>query len=198
MEKLIKTAKNLDSIAKTVYWVCVAGAVIIAFCAIVMMFMDDTSFQNTTTSLAMGPVYLDLANNGMPAPDTVRSRIVAGSFIVAVLLVFTCLAIRIVRNILEPMSKGKPFSDTVSKNLHKLAVVSLLAGAFYEISLMLHMTLTYNSFHLEKMFNSELVSSFTLKYNINFWFILVFVILQLMSYVFKYGEELQQLSDETL
>lgn len=127
-----------------------------------------------------------------------RGRSVAGLFIVAVILVFACMAMRIVRNILEPMSKGLPFSNTVSTNLHRLALVSLLTGAFIEISMMVHMTLTYNSFHLEQLFNSEFVSSYTLKYNINIWFILVFVILQLMSYVFKYGEELQRLSDETL
>ena len=198
MDKMIKTAKNLDSMAKTVYWVCAAGAVICAFCGIITIFMYDALFRNSTTSLALGPVYLDLTGDGLPAPETVRGRIVAGSFIVAVILVFASMAMRIVRNILEPMSKGLPFSNTVSTNLHRLAVVSLLAGAFIEIAMMVHMTLTYNSFHLEQLFNSELVSSFTLKYNINIWFILVFVILQLMSYVFKYGEELQRLSDETL
>jgi len=108
------------------------------------------------------------------------------------------MALRVIRSILEPMSQGKPFTTTVSKNLHRLAVIALVAGAFYEISLAIHTMLTFGNFRLDQLFNYDLVSAITVEYKIDLWFVAVFVILQLMSYVFKYGEELQQLSDETL
>lgn len=198
MEKMIKTARNLDIMAKTAFWTCVVCAVLLTVAAIVTMFLDDTAFWNATTSLALGPVRLKLANDGMPAPDAVRNRIVSGFFIIVVLLVFACMVLRVIRSILEPMSQGKPFTCTVSKNLHRLAVITLLAGAFFEISLAVHTMLTYGNFQIDKLFNYDLVSAIAVEYKIDLWFVAVFVILQLMSYVFKYGEELQQLSDETL
>ena len=198
MEKMIKTARNLDIMAKTAFWTCVVCAVLLTVAAIVTMFLDDAAFGNATTSLTLGPVILELANDGIPAPDAVRNRIVSGLFIVIPLVVFACMALRVIRSILEPMSQGKPFTNTVSKNLRHLAVIALVAGAFYEISFVIHTMLTFGNFRLDQLFNYDLVSSITVEYKIDLWFVAVFVILQLMSYVFKYGEELQQLSDETL
>lgn len=198
MDKMIKTAKNLDIMARTAFWTSVVCAGLLTVAAIVTMFLDDAAFRNATTSLALGPVRLELANDGMPAPDAVRNRIVSGLLIVIPLVVFGCMVLRVIRNILEPMSQGKPFTCKVSKNLHSLAVISLLAGAFYEIAFGFHTMLTYGNFRLDQLFNYELVSAVTVEYKIDLWFVAVFVILQLLSYVFKYGEELQQLSDETL
>lgn len=198
MKKMINTARNLDIMAKAAYWVCVAGTAILSIAAIVVMFLDDTLFWNATTSLSMGLVNLELISDGMPAPDAVRSNFISGLLVCVIVLIFTCMVIRVIRNILEPMSQGKPFTSSVSKNLHKLAVIFLLAGAFSEISFVILTMLTYNNFHMEDLFNSNLVSGITVEYTIDLWFVVVFIILQLMSYVFKYGEELQQLSDETL
>lgn len=198
MEKMIKTARNLDIMAKTAFWTCVVCAVLLTVAAVVTMLLDDAAFWNASTSLALGPVRLKLANDGMPAPEAVRNRIVSGLFIVIPLVVFACMVLRVIRSILEPMSQGKPFTNTVSKNLHRLAVIALVAGAFYEISLAVHTMLTFGNFRLDQLFNYDLVSAITVEYKIDLWFVAVFVILQLMSYVFKYGEELQQLSDETL
>lgn len=198
MEKMIKTARNLDIMAKTAFWTCVVCAVFLTVAAVVTMLLDDAAFWNASTSLALGPVRLELANDGMLAPDAVRNRIVSGLFIVIPLVVFACMVLHVIRSILEPMSQGKPFTTTVSKNLHRLAVIVLVAGAFYEISLAVHTMLTFGNLGLDQLFNYDLVSAIAVEYKIDLWFVAVFVILQLMSYVFKYGEELQQLSDETL
>ena len=198
MEKMIKTAKNLDIMARVAFWTCVVCAGLLTVAVIVTIFLDDAAFGNATTSLVLGPVGLKLANDAMPSPDAVRGRIVSGLFIMIPLVVFACMVLRVIRNILEPMSKGHPFSNTVSKDIHRLAVFSLVAGAFYEISLTIHTMLTFDNFRLDQLFNYDLVSGITVEYKINLWFIAIFVILQLMSYVFKYGEELQKLSDETL
>ena len=198
MDKMIKTAKNLNIMARAAFWTCIVCAGLLTVVVIVIMFLDDAVFGNATTSLILGPVSLELANDATPSPDVVRLRIVSGFFIIIPLVFFACMVLRVIRNILEPMSKGQPFSNTVSKDLHRLAVISLVAGAFYEISLAIHTMVTFGNFRLEQLFNYGLVSNITVEYKINLWFIVIFVILQLMSYVFKYGEELQQLSDETL
>ena len=198
MDKMIKTAKNLNIMARAAFWTCIVCAGLLTVAVIVTMFLDDAAFGNATTSLILGPVSLELANDATPSPDMVRLRIVSGFFIIIPLVFFACMVLRVIRNILEPMSKGQPFSNTVSKDLHRLAVISLVAGAFYEISLAIHTMVTFGNFRLDQLFNYGLVSNITVEYKINLWFIVIFVILQLMSYVFKYGEELQQLSDETL
>ena len=51
---------------------------------------------------------------------------------------------------------------------------------------------------LAQYFNSAIVKNITVEYELNMWFIAGFVLLMLMSHVFAYGQQLQQLSDETL
>ena len=53
-------------------------------------------------------------------------------------------------------------------------------------------------YDLETVFLNEQIISCTPEINLDMSFAVVFAVLYLLSYVFRYGEELQKQSDETL
>ena len=78
---------------------------------------------------------------------------------------------------------------------HKLDEV---IGVISEIGNAIAVLVPISCFDPSILFNPEYVSGYTLGTVLNLNFLLPCAILYLMSHVFRYGEELQQLSDETL
>ena len=117
---------------------------------------------------------------------------------VALFGTLSCYIIRVLLNVFEPMSQGKPFSTTISVALKKLAYAILIMGI---ISLVLQIAtnlIFYNVFDIPSLFNADRVESCSISIVSDGSFIIWFFILRLVGHIFKYGETLQQLSDETL
>ena len=109
---------------------------------------------------------------------------------VALFGTLSCYIIRVLLNVFEPMSQGKP--------LKKLAYAILIMGI---ISLVLQIAtnlIFYNVFDIPSLFNADRVESCSISIVSDGSFIIWFFILRLVGHIFKYGETLQQLSDETL
>jgi hypothetical protein len=96
------------------------------------------------------------------------------------------------------MEQGQPFGDAVVPNLKKLAWLSLIGGGIFEIVKLVMLALILGSRDLMAFFNPAVVQSVEVQYEMNLWFVAVFILLMLMSHIFAYGQQLQQLSDETL
>ena len=96
------------------------------------------------------------------------------------------------------MAQGQPFDKNVSVSLRKLSFITLAVGILLEIGKTVLSALILGSIKLDALFNPELVAGYTVEHVTGTGFILLFTVLYLMSHVFRYGKELQQLSDETL
>ena len=94
--------------------------------------------------------------------------------------------LHIFRLILQPMKQGKPFAESISKNLRRLGLIVLIAGG----------ALSLANFIGQIYYVSSRLAVRTCRLDLNF--LIVAAILFLCSYIFRYGEELQRLSDETL
>ena len=103
-----------------------------------------------------------------------------------------------IREIRHPMTEGKPFDTIVSTNLKKLAKLSISLGILYNIILLSEQIMTVFVFDLPALLISEKIVHIGSMFSVDLTFLIYWAILLLLSYVFRYGEELQQLSDETL
>ena len=130
--------------------------------------------------------------------DVIKIRMATGMLLVAVLLVFVCVFIRIIRDVLRPMTEGKPFESAVSDKLRKLSWISLIGGGVLSLAKMIGEIVLYNVYDLGSVFLNTNIVACSAEFKLDMTFIAVFCVLHLLSYIFKYGEELQQLSDETL
>ena len=117
---------------------------------------------------------------------------------VALFGTLSCYIIRVLLNVFEPMSQGKPFSTTISVALKKLAYAILIMGIISFVLQIATNLIFYNVFDIPSLFNADRVESCSISIVSDGSFIIWFFILRLVGHIFKYGETLQQLSDETL
>lgn len=206
MDKLMKTAKKLDTFFKVVQkimmvtmivMVCVVGVLTIA-----NIINPDVIIANGFYSVDIGPLTINFTEGYSPKDNNMVlfcAWFVVGIVTIAVVAIYYALGQ--IRNILQPMSEGNPFHPTVSMNIRKVAYVSIILGivvnigSFVESFIVLKMI---ESLNLLQYVQEGIIQSVTANYRFNITFVVVFFVLLLMSYIFRYGEELQQQVDETL
>lgn len=199
MEKMKTMSKNWNTIIGAIRGIFKAAAVVIAVCVVILLFVSPhhEMWRNGAYSLELGHVTLALIPDGAIPPEATRNRIIGGLVLCIPLLLLVCRCLSIVQDILRPMSEGRPFDRSVSDSFRRLSFYVLIGGFLAEAGRMLNAALQLNRLKFD-LFNPALVSDCTVEIVMDTGFLFLFAALYLMSYVFRYGEELQQLSDETL
>lgn len=200
MEKIKKISSSWHTIIGAIRGIFKAMAIVIAVCIVILLFVSPHHelWRNGTYTLELGHVTLDLIPDGAIPAEATRIRIIGGLILCIPLLLVTARCLAVVQNILRPMSEGRPFDRRVSDSFRKLSFYVLIGGFLAEAARMLTAALQLNSLKLSALFNPDLVSNFTVEIAMDTGFLFLFAALYLMSYVFRYGEQLQQISDETL
>ena len=103
-----------------------------------------------------------------------------------------------IREILQPMKEEKPFASIVSTNLKRLARLSINLGILANVIILTEQIMTVFVYDLPGLLIGEKITHVGGMFNVDLSFLIYWAILMLLSYVFRYGEQLQQLSDETL
>ena len=202
LKKLSSTAGKLNVFFKVLQKIIVI-TMIVTVCVLAVLtvanFVDpDTVIGTGLNVVDIGPISIELAEEHTPG----NSRILAYAWIYAGLGTLCAtviwLALADIRKILAPMAEGMPFHPDTSRYLKKLAVLSLILGIAQNVGGAVEAVSALRSFGLDKLLESGAIRSVTVNYTLELGFIIVFFILLLMSYIFAYGAQLQQLSDETL
>lgn len=207
MNKLTKTARNLDIFFKVLSGIAAAlTAILIASLAalLIMALLSPnhalSALDSTALSLELGCVNLELNNAAVSAIPT--SVLVAQNAGILLLALVLCVIIRFwikcIRDILKPMIQGAPFHGTISKNLKKLALYQLIMGITFKCADFFNCIILTHGYHLPALLENGTISKVSINCDLNLSFLVVSAVFLLMSYIFRYGEELQQLSDETL
>jgi len=203
MEKLIKTAEILDRIFKILDVIVKVAAIFI----VVGLFIIATSYLfglppavigSGWESVDFGFVSIVVEEPAVPELDRLLGMAAIEFVLGLIALAFAHLILKCVRNILAPMMEGAPFHDTVSCNLRKLAKYTLFLGIEWNCGEILNGLLTIQTFDLSQLLTNDMVNQVTFHYQFDLGFLLVSAVFLLLSYIFRYGEELQRLSDETL
>lgn len=195
MEKIKKTSRIIDRVLSVFFWIIAVCAVIAVVSFTVILLRGDEIPAGTSTAIILGNYRVMLAD---AADYQVRPITLMTIINVALAAVFSCYVIRVLRQIFRPMSQGLPFTGSVSKSIRKIAWVQLIYGIIGIVLQTITNSIFYKSLDIASLFNPEKVTSCTLSIVSDGSFIIWFVLLLLLSHIFKYGEQLQQLSDETL
>jgi len=203
MNNLSNTAKKLDKVFEIVHIVlgalaiaCIVGVALIAVAYILKL--DPTMIGTGYENFDIG--FLELTVAEAHAPDKWLILLQA-----AITLAVSCRllydgrrGVGYIREILRPMTEEKPFDSIVSTNLKKLARLSINLGILYNIIILSEQIMTVFVYDLPSLLISEKISHVGGMFNVDLTFLIYWAVLLLLSYVFRYGEELQQLSDETI
>jgi len=203
MKDLIKTASILDKILHILYIATMVGAITcvvgLGIIAVGVIFdlppqMIGTDFQY----VVLGDMTLSLAEDQMPALTAILGKAAVEIVLTLLCLLIARKMVATVREILAPMKTGAPFHTSVSGNLKKLAIHTCIIGVVLNVQDILANTLTMLAYDLADVIVNDQITHITITNVFDLSFLFIAGILLLLSYVFRYGEELQQLSDETV
>lgn len=196
MEKMKSTARGLDVVFKILGILTIAGIIVLLVINVAgLAFGYEKLYepQNASFVISTGGFHIDAKDLG--TPQQIGSFILMLSLSAAVSLAAAWYGIRIIRHMLAPMKEGQPFSRGISADFKKLGWFVIGYGILYNVfDLFLKNLLAFRLLPVM----SEGPVSVGIEHQVDLTFLIIAFILFLCSYIFRYGEELQQLSDETL
>lgn len=203
MKNMTVTAARLDKFLRFLnvllgiaIGVCLVGLAFIA--AFFLFHLDPDWVANGYNEVDLGMMSLTIDAAYAPTPSVVL-LIAAGSLVLALIgFFFGRKLLNCFRQILNPMKEGLPFQSTVSENLKKSAVYVIAWGIAQNLTKFLETLMIVYQYRLPELFLSDKILKISFGYDVELAFLLVAAVLLLLNYVFRYGESLQQLSDETL
>ena len=203
MNKLTQTAKRLDiffriiQIVSNIAWV--GSLVGVGIAALGICFRLDPNMIGTGyNSLELGFAELEIADAFTPDDQMVLIQVGVVLALCAVFMLVAWKGCKEIRNVLAPMIQGEPFQGIVGNGLKKLAGYSIALGIIGNITILAEQIFTVLIYDMPGLLLGEKIVHVTFNFESDLTFLVVAAVLLLTSYIFRYGEELQQLSDETL
>lgn len=196
--KMRKTAVVMDKILKVLQGVAAAcGIVCLIFTALTLLLGEK--MVAAANSISLGPLKLMLKDDfTLLNKSTWKISTVMGLVFGTMTLIVVVYAIRLIRKLLEPMKEGRPFHTGVSAMIKRLAWVTLIGGAVVRVCQTAAEIAEIKACEFTLLFNENVFTAYSFNYMIDLNFIVTACVLFFLSYVFRYGEELQRESDETL
>ena len=201
MDKLTKTAKVLDRIAKILRGICIGFGIACAILLVIAIVLPDGKYSLLVRledqAIDLGNIRLHLTRSLAPT-GSIRLTVYAELIEAMISLGLGAACLHLLHRILAPMAEARPFDGSVAANLKKLGWLSLIAVVVYVLLGGIAATLELRMYDINQLFAPDLVKSVTLEDSVDLSLLLIPAVVFLLSYVFKYGEELQRQSDETL
>ena len=199
MKKFNHGAAVIDKALKILQG-CAVAAVIVSLIFIPLTLIFGEKVIADASTIEVGNMALHLAGNAGDYLNisNVKASISVLLSVAALISAAVWYCLRVLREILAPMKEGSPFTAGTSGKIRKLAWTVLAAGAVIEAGSVLSSMFELQAYHIDQLFNRAAVSSITYNLKTGFWFVVPALFLFFLSYVFRYGEELQRESDETL
>lgn len=194
MKKLSATANILYTLARIASVCCIVAACLIV-AASVLLFGFDSDAMIGFTGLDIGALTFALSHL---SPEMFQAAFLCEMLPAFVLLGFGYAALRILQQMLLPMKNSQPFDGTISEKLKKLCWLTLGGGAVSQLSGMAAGILLAKAFDFSTLFLNENITHVTMNMEFDLGFAVLALIWYMLSCVFRYGEELQKQSDETL
>ena len=199
-EKMMKTAKALDTFFRIARKIALIALIVLAVAVvtitIVHLVNPDAVIGTDFGSLDVGSVTFEMTPEAAPS----NRQVLVLTWIISLFAAGCGLILYDILGragkILEPMKEGNPFHPTVANNIRRIGILILildLVQQFTDFALSL-----YANHFIREMLPADASVMIESNFRLSLTGVLVFFILLLVSYVFRYGAQLQQLSDETL
>lgn len=197
-DKLIKTASDLDSFAKISSILFHAASIICLIGAGLVLILGQKILIPGSLSLDLDFIKLYLSDSYQTFTPALKFYITVCLLSVALLCWIVGYGLKLVRQVLAPMKAGRPFEQHVPKTLRKIAWVVIIGGTATQLLGILARVLSTQVFPLEAIFSSAAIARLEISFIFNFDHVILGSVILFLSYIFSYGQALQDESDETL
>lgn len=203
MNKLNSTAKKIDTFFKVFRILLdIATVTLLAGLAVIgaafLFDLDPAKVGSGYNTVSLGFLKLQIAEAYAPDAHHVLIVLAVQIVLAIVVCIVARLCVKCICQILQPMLQNEPFDSTISTNLKKLAKYALILGIAVNIIQPLVTGALIFGYDLHLLLLSEKIPHVEFIFSFDLTFLVVAAVFLLLSYIFRYGEELQQLSDETL
>ena len=203
MKHLNETAKTMDTVFKILEILAkiafVATIVSLGIIAIGFIFdLDPEMIGTGYGSLRLGALELDIAESAIPSKKLILLQVATELLISLLITGIMVRCLHCIRSILQPMADGTPFFHGVGQKLKVLAKYCFILGIAVNALQIISTAMMVSGFDLENLLLSDKITNITVHATLDATFLLTGAILLFLSYIFRHGEQLQQLSDETL
>ena len=163
--------------------------------AVFMFFVDINSIL--LDSLRIDVIDLTLKNDLFINKEMIAKILPVGLLLLGMLFFVGYKMIKIVESICKTALE-KPFDISIANSLVSLSKYILVGGLITNLIIIFRFIILTKPYNYNLLFNENYVSDIQFKYQFNLTFLIDAALVYLLSYVFRYGKELQDLSDETL
>ena len=197
--KMMKTSAVIDRILNFFQILIIICGIAVIILAILMLVSGDRILSHANLSLTLGALNLSLDETSQVVDiPALKLSLIFKLIAAAVMFAFVWYGIRLIRQLLRSMKEGRPFDNNASKTIQHLAWVVLTGGIVNAVIRMIAMGIEIRAIYFSTLFHSAAITGYNIDYTLDIGFIVTALILFLLSYIFRYGEELQRESDETL
>ena len=197
-KKMVSTAKFMNTIARVgggIFGVC---AIICLVFAVLAAILGEGILEMGTFTVELGHVTLYLADEFPRNMEMMRWYACVGLLGISVVCILIWRASIHLRAILTPMEEGRPFEPGTSGSLRKLAWLTLIGGLLSQILGIAERVILMGVCSMEALFAPEAVARVEYTFKIAPGFLWAACLILFLSYIFSYGQALQQEADETL
>ncbi len=200
MNKLNTIAKKLDTFIKVISLILIIGLAVSIpiFILNILILKFDPNCSILTDFIELGNFKFTLSPQNAPSTNAAMLYFTLDFAFLFLSGILCYIFLRVIRNILKPIILEQPFHLTTSVNMKKLGWIYIIFGIVVNIFTIAESLILYYSYNWDKIPTNDFFTKITPQFTFDLDFIFVSAFIFLLSYIFKYGAELQQQVDETL
>ena len=196
-KKSIELLKKMCSILEIVRWSCLISEVLLI--GLFLIFVSDKGIYNTIFgSIRIDYLQLIFKNDLALNKDKMSVWLPLLFLSIAVWVFIIYKSVKTVEEICSFTINHSPFDRTVSDYITRLAKYIFAGGIVFNIINVCRVIYFKQMINFDLLLNTEYVTRIDFDIRPKISFLIVAALIYLLSYIFRYGQELQQLSDETL
>lgn len=200
MKDLKKSARTLNWILNACFWLLILRGLFAAgfHVSVLYRLFTDPAALSGKMGLTIDWLTLDAAKGfGIDLNAAVSMKLV--QLVSAVLItVISCQCIRDLKHILLPIELGQPFRQGIAVHIQKLAWHCFYLGWMENIAMLFSVILIENHYGLHELLTTGPITNVLIHPEFRPAWFFVTAVLVILAMVFRQGEQLQTLADETL
>lgn len=200
MKNLKSSARRRISIYDILFWFLIALGIFSAGYHIRELYrlFTDPAALTGEMGLTIDYLTLDAANGfGIDLDTAIKMKLI--HLISAIVLtVIKCRGVHILKQVLLPLELNQPFQSGISVSIEKLSHCAFHMGLAENLSMLATTVLIENHYALDTLLVNGPITGVSIHQEYRHAWLVVAIVLGILSTVFRRGEELQTLADETL
>ena len=189
--------KNMCSILKVVRQVCLISIVLLIGLSLFYAFNKDV-YNTLFGSIRIDYLQLIFKDDAALNKDSMSMWLPLIFLITDIFVFIIYKSIQTIESICTIAMDHTPFDVRIANHIKNLAKYILVGGIVFNILEVCRVLYFKQIINFDLLFNSKYVTQIKFDIRIEFSFLIFAALIYLLSYIFRYGQELQQLSDETL